>query len=89
MRENKDEQEHHELMAEQSVRVISIMDRRPTGKEIHGITHPGLFLIRSKLLDPALDEKKVGLGQTILAWAHYPQSGRRTYLRRHKNRLSR
>ena len=45
MREKKDEPEHHELMAELSVRVISIMDRRPTGKEIHGIMHPGLFLI--------------------------------------------
>ena len=62
MRENKDEQEHHELMAEQSVRVISIMDRRPTGKEIHGITHPGLFLVRSKLLDPTLDEKEGWIG---------------------------
>lgn len=62
MREKKDEQEHHELIAEQSVRVISIMDRRPTGKEIHGITHPGLFLVRSKLLNPALDEKEGWIG---------------------------
>ena len=55
MREKKDEPEHNELMAELSVRVISIMDRRPTGKEIHGITHPGLFLISSNLLDTTLD----------------------------------
>ena len=70
MRDKKDEPEHHELMAELSVRVISIMDRRPTGKEIHGITHPGLFLIRSKLLDPTLDENEGWIGADAVSYTH-------------------
>lgn len=58
MPEDRREHDQYDLTQERTLRVISIMDRRPSGKEIHGITHPSLFLVRSKLLDDNLSGKE-------------------------------
>jgi len=47
---NRDEETSDEMQAESMVRVLSIIERRPTGMEVHGLTHPGLFLVRAKIL---------------------------------------
>ena len=47
---NRDEETPDEMQAESLVRVLSIIERRPTGMEIHGLTHPGRFLVRAKIL---------------------------------------
>ena len=76
-------------MAELSVRVISIMDRRPTGKEIHGITHPGLFLIRSKLARPNTDENEGWIGADDPRMGPLSPIRKKDLPQRHKNHSSR
>ena len=85
MPEDRGEHDQYDLTQERTVRVISIMDRRPSGKEIHGITHPSLFLVRSKLLDDNLSGKEGWIEANDPEWAPSPRSGRRTYPQRLKN----
>ena len=54
MTADKEDENSDDLNSQTHVRIISTMDRRPSGKEIHGITHPGLFLVRAKVLEDNL-----------------------------------
>jgi len=51
---DREEETPDEMQAESMVRVLSVFERRPRGLEIHGLTHPGLFLVRAKILQDDL-----------------------------------
>ena len=36
---------------ETHVRILEVMQRRPTGYEVHGISEPGLYLVRARIND--------------------------------------
>ena len=50
MLDDREDETPDEMQAESMVRVLSVIERRPRGTEIHGLTHPGLFLVRAKII---------------------------------------
>ena len=50
MSDDREDETPDEMQAESMIRVLSVIERRPRGMEIHGITHPGLFLVRAKIM---------------------------------------
>ena len=50
MLDDREDETPDEMQAESMVRVLSVIERRPRGTEIHGLTHPGLFLVRAKIM---------------------------------------
>ena len=50
MSDDREDETPDEMQAESMVRVLSVIERRPRGMEIHGLTHPGLFLVRAKIV---------------------------------------
>ena len=50
MLDDREDETPDEMQAESMIRVLSVIERRPRGMEIHGITHPGLFLVRAKIM---------------------------------------
>tara|TARA_A200000159_G_scaffold60202_1_gene55799 strand:+ start:583 stop:1146 length:564 start_codon:yes stop_codon:yes gene_type:complete len=50
MLDDREDETPDEMQGESMVRVLSVIQRRPRGMEIHGLTHPGLFLVRARIM---------------------------------------
>ena len=60
MLDDREDETPDEMQAESMIRVLSVIERRPRGMEIHGLTHPGLFLIRAKIMQDGPLSSDVG-----------------------------
>lgn len=60
MLDDRDEETPDEMQAESMIRVLSVIERRPSGTEIHGLTHPGLFLVRAKIMQDGSLSSDIG-----------------------------
>ena len=60
MSDDREDETPDEMQAESMVRVLSVIERRPRGMEIHGLTHPGLFLVRAKIMQNGTLSSDVG-----------------------------
>ena len=60
MLDDREDETPDEMQAESMIRVLSVIERRPRGMEIHGITHPGLFLVRAKIMQDGPLSSDVG-----------------------------
>ena len=45
------EEEEGPLSSTTMVRVLDVLDRRPVGQEIQGLTEPSFYLVRSRIMD--------------------------------------